>query len=502
MLNCLFVNPNSSKIYQKLGEVYSAIETPTWSLLLAQSCRSVGYDVAILDADAERLTDEESLARIEELQPKLVCFVVYGQNPNSGTTNMTGALSLAKLIKENSDVKIAFVGSHTSALPEEVLAYKCVDFVLVGDGVYALRSLLDTDMENGLHKIGGLGWKNALGSQLNGKGSVVPTNKMDVDLPGYAWDLLPFKEKPLDLYRAHFWHANYDHAKRTPFAAIYSSLGCQFKCQFCMINQINKTDISDAAADQYNGMRFWSPEFMIGVVQELVEKYGVETIRFSDEMFFLNKKYYEPLIDLIIERDYKINTWTYSRIDTVKPSMLAKFKQAGVNWLALGIEAANQTIRREITKGKFEDINIRDVCKVIRENDIAVIGNYIFGFPGEKLEDLQATLNLAMELNTECANFYTATALPGSPLYHLAKQNNWKIPSTFEGFGFLAYEFEPLPTNYMEGKDVLAFRDAAWHKYFENEQYLKMIEAKFGAEQRRNIEIMSKIKLKRKAIGN
>ncbi len=68
---------------------------------------------------------------------------------------------------------------------------------------------------------------------------------MDVDLPGYAWDLLPYKSQPLDLYRAHFWHAEFNHDLRTPFAAIYTSLGCKFKCDFCMINIVNRTDNAD-----------------------------------------------------------------------------------------------------------------------------------------------------------------------------------------------------------------------------------------------------------------
>ena len=55
--------------------------------------------------------------------------------------------------------------------------------------------------------------------------SVVPQDRMDIDMPGYAWDLLPYRTRPLDLYRAHFWHAEFDHEKRTPFAAIYTSLG-------------------------------------------------------------------------------------------------------------------------------------------------------------------------------------------------------------------------------------------------------------------------------------
>ena len=43
---------------------------------------------------------------------------------------------------------------------------------------------------------------------------------MDIDLPGYAWDLLPFKKEPLDLYRAPMWHAEYDFKKRTPYASL------------------------------------------------------------------------------------------------------------------------------------------------------------------------------------------------------------------------------------------------------------------------------------------
>ena len=99
-LDVLFVNPgNHKKIYQDLAKDYSAIETPTWSLLLAQSCRSVGYKVAILDACAERLTDEQCVDRIKEANPRLVCFVVYGQNPNSGTVNMSGTVAMAAAIK-------------------------------------------------------------------------------------------------------------------------------------------------------------------------------------------------------------------------------------------------------------------------------------------------------------------------------------------------------------------------------------------------------------------
>jgi hypothetical protein len=43
---------------------------------------------------------------------------------------------------------------------------------------------------------------------------------MDIDLPGYAWDLLPYKEKPFDLYRCPMWHAEYKCENRTPYLVV------------------------------------------------------------------------------------------------------------------------------------------------------------------------------------------------------------------------------------------------------------------------------------------
>ena len=158
-MDVLFINPNSSaKAYQDLAKVYSAIEPPTWSLLLAESCRSKGFGVGILDCDAERLSLEQSIQHVEDLQPRLIVFVVYGQNPNSGTTSMIGALALASALKDVSKkIPICFVGSHTSALPIEVLSHESVDIVLLNEGVYALHNLLKSNLNNDLQYIKGIG---------------------------------------------------------------------------------------------------------------------------------------------------------------------------------------------------------------------------------------------------------------------------------------------------------------------------------------------------------
>jgi anaerobic magnesium-protoporphyrin IX monomethyl ester cyclase len=366
--------------------------------------------------------------------------------------------------------------------------------------------LLKGNLGSDLASVAGIGYKKRGAGVpmlwLNPSQSVVPQERMDIDLPGYAWDLLPFRERPLDMYRAHFWHAGFDHGKRTPFAAIYTSLGCNFGCDFCMINIVNRNDNDDAVhAANSRGMRFWSPGLIAGELEKLA-RMGVQTVRISDEMFFLNRRYYEPLLQQVVERDLNLRMWAYSRVDTVRPSALELFSKAGIGWLALGIEAGSQMVRSEVSKGSFQEVNIRQVCQTVRDAGINVISNYIFGFPEDTLATMQQTLDLALELNTEMANMYPCQALPGSPMYARAVREGWKLPSDYAGYGFLSYECEPIATKHIGADEVLRFRDEAWQRYFSDANYLALVDRKFGSQQRNNVQEMAKIRLKRKILGD
>jgi radical SAM superfamily enzyme YgiQ (UPF0313 family) len=503
-LDVVFVNADSSAAaYQGLADKFAAVEPPTWSLLLANSMRAVGYSVDLIDATAEKLTHEETVQRVIDLSPRLVVFVVYGQNPNSGTINMVGNTECAELLKKTEPTtKICFVGSHTSALPMEVLSLPSVDIILLNEGVYALRNLLASDLSDDLRKIKGIGHKRDGKPTLNNPEMVVPNEKMDLDMPGYAWDLLPKKEKPLDLYRAHFWHTKYQHENRTPFAALYTSLGCRFKCDFCMINIVNRVDNDPNVASSHSpNMRFWSPQFMIQEFEKLANL-GVNQIRISDEMFFLNQRYFEPLLEGIVERGLGLNMWSYTRVDTVRERYLELFKRAGINWLAVGIEAGNREVRREVSKGTFQVDDISSVVNLIQKHDIGVASNYIFGFPDDTFETMQQTLDLALELNTEMANLYPCQALPGSPLHIMAKKEGIQLPDTYQGYGFLSYEATPMATKHVSAAEVVKFRDDAWQTYHTNTKFLNLIEKKFGQEASKGIIELTKIKLKRRILGD
>lgn len=504
-MDLLLISPgNANGIYQDLSNSYAAIEPPTWALLLAQSVRSIGFDVAIMDVNAEKLSDEQAISRITKLNPRLICFVVYGQNVNAGTVNMSGATHLSKLIKEKDlNIPISFLGSYVQALPIKALKDESsIDFAFTNEGVYALRNVLALNdiNEKSLENIKGIVRRAGDSVLMNLPEKIVPNERMDIDLPGYAWDLLPLREKPLDLYRAPMWHAEYIEENRSPYAAIQTSLGCQFGCDFCMINILNRNDNEEiGVAGNYSAMRYWSPEFIIGEFEKLISL-GVYTIKITDELFLLNRKYYVPLCEMLRDRGYgdKLRMWAYSRVDTVKrPELLKLVRSAGIKWLALGIESGDKEVRLEVSKGKFEDVDINQVINQVHEADIEVMANYIFGLTGDSMESMQKTLDLSLELCTLGWNAYAAMALPGSKLYKDAITNGISLPASYEGYSFHSYDTLPLPTEHLTPAEILEFRDNAFTIYHSNPRFLEKVKNKFGQIAVDNISDILKVKLKR-----
>jgi len=184
----------------------------------------------------------------------------------------------------------------------------------------------------------------------------------------------------------------------------------------------------------------------------------------------------------------------------VKDADLQKLKKAGFNWFSLGIESGDENVRLSVQKGRFKDDDIRNVVRKIQDAGIWIIGNYLVGLEEDNMESMQKTLDLAVELNCEFMNIYCATAYPGSRLYKEVISQEVKLPETWQDYAQHSYDFIPLPTKYLTPKQVLKFRDNAFHIYFENPRYLDMVEKKFGINARRHIEEMTKIRLKRRIL--
>ena len=491
-LDLLLVNaPSRPRVYQVLAAELAACEPPIWAAMIANFARAQGLSVDLLDAEALGLTFDQTVKEIADRRPLLTAFTVYGQQPSASTQCLPAASEICRMLKSGyPELKTLFLGTHMSALPEQTLREEAVDFVCQGEGPYTILNLIKAlkASASDLSDVKGL-WHD-----INGQPTGNPPHEkianLDLELPGMAWDLLP-----MERYKAHNWHCWEHIDARQPYASLYTSLGCPFKCSFCCIN----------APFGGSGIRYFSPEHIIKEIDILVTRYGVKNLKIADEMFVLNQKHIMTLCDLIIERGYKLNIWAYARVDTVKDSYLEKFKRAGINWLALGIESGSKFVRDGVDKGRFADTDIESIVKKIQSHGIYVCGNYIFGLPDDTHQSMQETLDMALSLNCEYANFYSAMAYPGSSLHVMAKQKGLPLPEDRGGPGWIgysqyAYETLNLPTEHISAAEVLAFRDKAFDTYFAAPAYLAMIKKKFGAESLRHIEEMTKIHLPRKAL--
>ena len=119
----------------------------------------------------------------------------------------------------------------------------------------------------------------------------------------------------------------------------------------------------------------------------------------------------------------------------------------------------------EASKGKFEDLDIKDVVKKVHDADIEIIANYLFGLQGDTFESMQKTLDLGLELCTIAWNAYAVMALPGSGLYKEAIEKGFELPDDYAGYSFYSYNTKPLPTEKLSPSEILKFRDEAYTTY-------------------------------------
>jgi len=479
----ILVKPGSQKqIYGDLSSfALTGIEPPLWSALLAAQLRGLGYSVVLLDAEVEGLSYAQTAQAMADADALLTCMVVSGTNPSASTMNMLGAEQILTEFSERlPDAHTLIMGLHPTALPQRTLDESCARFLCKGEGFHTLPALIDA------LKAGATQFEKIPGLLYRYQGRVVdnalaPMFKNLDELPAPAWDMLP-----MDRYRAHNWHCFGHINERQPYAVIYTSLGCPYKCSFCCINTLYGK----------SGIRYRSLEGVVAEIDMLVERWGIKNIKILDEMFALDEKRVIRLCEMLIERGHDLNIWAYARVNTVTEPMLAKMRQAGIRWLAYGFESANERVLKDVSKGYNMD-QVAQVLDWTRKHGIHICANYIFGLPEDDYESMNQTLAFMIDMNAEWANIYSTMAYPGSKLYADAVKAGLPLPESWLGFSQYSANCLPLPTKYLSGGQVLAFRDYAFEAYFRNPRYLNMIGRTFGRETSDHILEMSAHRLRR-----
>lgn len=485
-LDLFLVFPNNRRTaYGSLADSHAGINAPLQTALTASYVRRAGYSVRVLDADAEFLSPEETAARIAGARARLA--LISTDSLNSGDVTKMGAASdLLKALKTAAPgVKTMLEGVVPSAFPEQMLLQEGTDFVCQGeafDQVVDLLGVLKAGKPRPDAKLSGVSWLEGGKTVLGGRRALI---KDPDSLPFAAWDLLPMSR-----YRAHHWHCfdRLDH--RQPYASIYTNLGCPYTCSFCNVN---------AVAGQAN-FRARTPENVVEEIDLLVKRYGVSNIRIVDNVFTIRPELVEKLCDLIIARDYDLNFWAYCRVETIKtPELLRKMKKAGVNWIAYGIEAADDKVRDAVDKGSSQTVIDRAI-DLTREAGINIVGNFIFGLPEDTQETMQKTLDMAKKYLFEYANFYSAMAYPGTELHEQAKREGMRLPTTWKGFGQYSEDALPMSTKHLSPAEVLAFRDRAFVEYSSAPAYLDLVRRRFGPPAVDFLQGLLKIKLRRRLL--
>jgi radical SAM superfamily enzyme YgiQ (UPF0313 family) len=381
------------------------------------------YKVAIIDANAERMSWPEFTSLLDRYQPRYYMTQVTAPTLEN---DMYGCF----LAHARGAKTIAF-GTHVTPIPRETMRpYPSLDFVLVGEPDLTIRDLLDhlegkvdqrpenirilfekhdplyrpslnEDGSPNLHGIKGLAWRKGDEIVINPPRPFIPS--LD-DLPIPMHELLPLQKYRMPLIKG-------------PFTFIVTSRGCPAGCTYC-IKHVNY---------QYT-TRLRSPKLIMEELWRLKEL-GINNIHMYADLFTVSRDQVMDLCERMISEKINIRWTCNSRVDYVDEEMLRMMGKAG-NWLiSWGIESGNEQILKHARKGAYPDKAER-ALRWARAAGIKNWGYFIIGLPGETEETIRQTIDFAKRLPLDIALFHVAAPYPGTPFFFEVVENGWFRPGT------------------------------------------------------------------------
>jgi anaerobic magnesium-protoporphyrin IX monomethyl ester cyclase len=393
------------------------------TMKMAFSPLGVGYlaavirdevEVRILDAAAEGFHHEEILdknfirfglelpeirRRIEAFAPDLVgvsCLF------SSEFPMVREICATAKQVTP--DVVTITGGTYPTFRPEYCLTEPSLDLIAMGEGEPTLLELIRRlRAGQSFADLDGLAYKD------NGEVHVNPKTRFIEDL-----DTLPFPARdllPMDLYKKIGIPQSFSAASKYN-APLASSRGCPAHCIYCSSTKF-----------WGNRYRFRSPGNVLDEIGELIAKWGIDEIQFEDDNFTASRKRAKAILQGIIDRGYKIKfnfpngvaPWT---LDEELIDLMAK---AGCYEMTLAFESGCQEVLSKIVKKPLNLEKARAITRYIRGKKFRTNAFYIYGFPGETLEQMRETFRFANKVRTDTAYFFVANPLPGTEMYELAR---------------------------------------------------------------------------------
>ena len=127
----------------------------------------------------------------------------------------------------------------------------------------------------------------------------------------------------------------------------------------------------------------------------------------------------------------------------------------------------------------------------------------MFGLPGDTHETMKKTLDLSLELNTITKSYaaihYISTKVSCT---RMQLRKDLIYQKIMQDTHFIAYTTKPLPTDSLSPEEILKFRDEAYLTYHTDEKFLNKVKETYGEIAVNNIIENTKVKLKRKILGD
>ncbi len=308
--------------------------------------------------------------------------------------------TIARMVKSHNKSCVVIAGGpHPSAFSEEVLADKNIDFIVKGEGEETFYELVNVLLDGGdKHKVKGIGFKEDGGFVFTGDREVIK----DLDsIPFPAWDYVD-----VEPYFRRTSMSNYGIRR---YANLFTSRSCPYRCVYCH-NIFGK------------GFRGRSPENVIEEIKYLRRKYNVEEVEVVDDVFNFDRKRAMEIFQLAGKETpgLKYSFPNGLRGDRLDRELLESMKSGGTVMITIAVESASERIQKLIKK----HLNLEKTLKVIEESNrvnILTRGFFMFGFPGEREEEIKKTINYACSSLLHIAMFYIVIPFKGTELYELVK---------------------------------------------------------------------------------
>lgn len=386
----ILIYPTITKLERYSSKIGAAggAQIPLGIFYLAAYLRNHGWDVQVIDGEAEKLAAEQIVSRIKDFGARFIGI-------SSTTVAFHRAIELARIIKkESSGSTLLLGGPHITSNVNHAMSCEVFDYGVLREGEITALELLDA-LVNGtpLDNIKGIAYRDSE------RRLVVTSNReyiADLDsLPFPAYDLIP------DITSYTPPPSNY---KTSPVINMITTRGCPHQCTFCDNNVFGRKYRERSAENVFMEIKF------------LREKYGVREIAFVDDTLLISKQRIYKLFELLDAGNFKFSWTCASRVNNVDYEFLKFIKSKGCWAIAFGIESGDEGILKTIKKDISLD-RARDVIHWCRTLGIKTKGFFIIGHPTESIETINKTIALACELELDDVLVTFNTPIPGSQQY-------------------------------------------------------------------------------------